>query len=122
MGFKLFLLLEKFLMALPKKQRKNFFSALATLGYKVSKKYRRIADINLDYAFDNKMSSVEKDEIIRYSFKNLSYNFLHLMELRHLTKDELKNKIAIQNIEAVNKVHKDGRAIIYVTTHYCSWL
>jgi len=121
MGFKLFLLLEKFLMALPKKQRKNFFSALATLAYKVSKKYRRIAHINLDYAFDNKMSYEEKDEITKYSFKNLSYNFLHLMELRHMSIDELKDKITIQNIEAVDRVHKEGRAVIYVTTHYCSW-
>ena len=121
MGFKLFLLLEKILMILPKKLRKGFFSLLAFLAYKISKKYRNISYANLDYAFDNKLSFEEKDEITRYSFKNLSFNFLHLMELRHISKDELQKKITIQNIEAVEKVHKEGRAIIYVTTHYCSW-
>ena len=121
MGYKLFLLLEKFLMALPKNYRKGFFTLLAFLAYKASKKYRKISHTNLDYAFDNKMSFEEKDEITRYSFKNLSFNFLHLMELRHISKDELQKKITIQNIEAVEKVHKEGRAIIYVTTHYSSW-
>ena len=121
MGFKLFLLLEKILMSLPKNWRKGFFSSLASLGYKVSKKYRTIAYQNLDYAFDNKMSFEEKDEITRYNFKNLSFNFLHLMELRHMSKEELQNKITVQNIEAVQKVHDEGRAVIYVTTHYSSW-
>jgi len=121
MGFKLFLLLENILMLLPKGARKAFFSSLATIGYHISKKYRNIAYRNLDYVFDNKLDFKQKDEITRYSFKNLLFNFLHLMELRHMTKDELQQKITIQNIEAVQKVHKEGRAIIYVTTHYSSW-
>jgi len=121
MGFKLFLLLENILMLLPKGARKAFFSSLATIGYHISKKYRNIAYRNLDYVFDNKLDFKQKDEITRYSFKNLLFNFLHLMELRHMTKDELQQKITIQNIEAVQKVHKEGRAVIYVTTHYSSW-
>jgi len=121
MGFKLFLLLEKFLMLLPKSLRKNFFSFVATLGHLFSKKYCDIVYKNLDYAFDGKMSMEEKKEIAKYSFKNLSFNFLHLMELRHMSKEELKKKITVQNIEAVNRVHKQGRAVIYVTSHYSSW-
>ena len=121
MGFKLFLFIEKLLMSLPKCWRKNFFTFLAFLAYKLSKKYRRIAYQNLDYAFDNKMNLEEKDAITRYSFKNLSFNFLHLIELRHMSINELQSKIKVQNIEAVQKVHHKGRAIIYVTTHYSSW-
>ncbi len=121
MGFKLFLLLEKFLMALPKGVRKSFFSTLASIAYYGSKKSRLIVKQNLDFAFDGKMSEKEIDEITRYSFKNLSYNFLHVMELHHMSKEDLQKRISIQNIEAVEKVHKEGRAVIYVTTHYSSW-
>ena len=121
MGFKLLLILEKILIALPKSYRKAFFSFLASLAYRISKKYRNISYANLDYAFDNKLSFEEKDKITRYSFKNLMFNFLHIMELRNMTKDELKKRITITNIEAVEKVHKEGRAVIYVTTHYSSW-
>ena len=121
MGFKLFLLLEKFLMLLPKSYRKTFFSSLASVAYYASPRSRRIVKQNLNFAFDKNMSDEEIDKITRYSFKNLLFNFLHLMELRHLTKDELSKKITVQNIEAVKKVHKEGRAVIYVTTHYSSW-
>jgi KDO2-lipid IV(A) lauroyltransferase len=67
------------------------------------------------------MSKDEIDSIARYSFKNLLYNFLHLMEMRHMSKDELAKKVMIVNKEAVEKVHKEGRAVIYVTSHYSSW-
>lgn len=121
MTFKLFLLLEKFLMILPKSWRKAFFGFLATTGYYLSSRYRDVSYQNLDFAFDGKLTQEEKEDITKYSFKNLAYNFLHTMELRHMSKDDLQKRVTIQNIEAVNRVHAEGRAVIYVTTHYCSW-
>lgn len=121
MGFKLFLLLEKFLMILPKKVRKNFFVFLAAIAYYISPRYRNIGFINLDFTFGDELSKEKKKEIVKYSFRNLLLNFLHLMEIRHMSKEELGEKITIKNIEAVQKAHKEGRAIIYVTPHYCAW-
>jgi len=121
MSFKLFLLLEKFLMILPKSWRKAFFSLLASIAYYSSARARRIVRQNLNFAFDGRMSKTEIIAITKYSFKNLLFNFLHLMEMRTMSKEELSKKVTIQNIEAVQKVHKEGRAVIYVTTHYCSW-
>lgn len=121
MGFKLFLLFEKFLMILPSSWRKNFFVSLATISYYLASRYRNVSQQNLDFLFNNQMSKDEKNEITRYAFKNLALNFLHAIELRHMSKEDLKNKITIQNIEAVQKIHAQGRAVIYVTTHYSSW-
>ncbi len=121
MGFKLFLLLEKFLMILPASWRKGFFSFLATLGYYLSSRYNKVSRQNLDFIFDETLTSQEKKDITKYAFKNLSFNFLHAMELRHMSKEDLQKKITIQNIQAVQRVHAEGRAVIYVTTHYCSW-
>jgi Kdo2-lipid IVA lauroyltransferase/acyltransferase len=121
MGFKLFLFLEKFLMALPKKGRKNFFLFLAYLGYIFSFRYRKVAYQNLDFVFEETLSKIEKKEIVLYSFKNLALNFLHAMELRHMSKEDLAKKVKIENIQAVEKVHNEGRGVIYVTTHYSSW-
>ena len=121
MGFKALLILEKILMALPKSARKNFFVFLAFIGYISSKKYRNIVRQNLNYAFDNTMNEEEIKIITKYSFKNLLFNFMHLMELRHMSKEELTAKVTVQNKEAVERVHKEGRAVIYVTSHYSSW-
>lgn len=121
MGFKLFLLLEKFLMILPKKFRVNFFSALAFIAYKVSKRYRSVAHQNLDFLFGDKLSEEEKEEITKYAFKNLLLNFLHLMEFRHMSVDDFKNKVTLVNKEAVERVHAQGRPVVYITPHYSSW-
>ena len=121
MGYKLLLLLEKFLMLLPHKIRKSFFTLLAYIGYISSKKYRNIARQNLNFAFDNSLSDAEIKAITKYSFKNLLYNFLYLMEMRNLSKEEIGKKITIVNKEAVDKVHAQGRGVIYATPHYCAW-
>ena len=121
MGYKLLLLFEKILMLLPAKLRKSFFYLLADIGYFGIKKYRNIVRANLNYAFDNSMDDEQIKAITRYSFRNLALNFLHLMELRHMSVEDLEKKVTIQNKEAVEKVHAEGRAVIYVTTHYCSW-
>ena len=121
MGYKLFLLVEKCLMLLPHKARKSFFSFLAFIGYKLSSKYRRVARENLNFAFDNTLSDEEIDEITRYSFKNLLFNFLHLMEIRHMSKEELKSRVSVTNMEILEKIRNEGRAVIYATPHYCAW-
>lgn len=121
MGFKLFLLLEKVLMILPRAARKWVFVFLSKIAYHLSTRYRNIGFINLEYTFGNKITEKSKKDIIKYSFKNLLLNFLHLMEIRHMNKDELKKRVTIKNIQAVQKVHEEGRAVIYVTPHYCAW-
>ncbi|MEO1953652.1 MAG: lipid A biosynthesis lauroyl acyltransferase [Campylobacterales bacterium] len=121
MGYKIFLLFEKFLMLLRASYRKAFFSFLASAGYLLSSRYRKVAYKNLNFLFEDKLSDDEKKEIVKYSFKNLAFNFLHLLEIRHMSKEQLAKKITIKNIEAIEKVHKENRSIIYVTTHYSSW-
>ena len=121
MGFKIFLLFEKFLMSLPKSVRKGFFLSLASIAYYLSAKSRRTVKQNLNFLFDSKMSDEEIKEITKYSFKNLLLNFFHLMEIRHMSLDELQSHVTIDNIEAVRRVHEEGRSVIYVTTHYSSW-
>jgi len=121
MGFKLFLLFEKFLMKLPYKMRKSFFLFLAKVAKTLSPKTRKTVEKNLKFAFDDEMSQDEIKSITNYSFKNLLLNFLHLMEIRHMSKEDLAKKITIKNIEVVEKIHKEERAIIYITTHYSSW-
>ncbi|MDQ7045514.1 MAG: lipid A biosynthesis lauroyl acyltransferase [Sulfurimonas sp.] len=121
MLFKLFLLLEKTLMLLPASMRKGFFSLLARTGYLISSRYKKVSHQNLDFLFNNTLTQEKKEEITRYAFKNLAFNFLHAMELRHMSKEDLQKKITIDNIEAVDRVHREGRAVIYVTTHYSSW-
>jgi KDO2-lipid IV(A) lauroyltransferase len=121
MGYKFLLLLEKLLMRLPAKFSKKFFAFLGWVAYKLSRKYRKVVRKNLEYAFDKQLSEDEIDAITRYSFKNLMYNFLHLMQARHMSSKELEAKVSVRNKEIVEKIHQQNRAIIYIGSHYCSW-
>jgi KDO2-lipid IV(A) lauroyltransferase len=121
MGFKLFLILEKFLMVMPSSFRFNFFSFLGKIAYYASPKYRKIAHQNIDFVFNKTKTEDEKIYITKYAFKNLMLNFLHLMELRNMSKDEFAKKITMVNTEQIQKIHDDNRSIIYITTHYSSW-
>jgi KDO2-lipid IV(A) lauroyltransferase len=121
MKYKIFLLFERFLMLFPLSIRRGFFSALGTMSYYLSAKYRKISYANLDFLFADKLTKKQKQEITKYSFRNLLLNFHHIMELRHMSKSDLAKIITVENIEAVQKVQSENRAIIYVTTHYSSW-
>lgn len=94
---------------------------MANIAYYLSSRYRNIGFTNLDFIFGDKLTHKEKKKIVKYSFRNLLLNFLHLMEIRYMSKTELEDKVTIKNIQAVEKAHKQGRAIIYVTSHYCAW-
>jgi KDO2-lipid IV(A) lauroyltransferase len=121
MAFKLFLLLEKFLMILPRFARKAFFSGLGTIAYNISSRYRNVSLNNLDFIFGDTKSKKEKDEITKYCFKNLVFNVMHLMELRKMSKEDLLKKITVTNLDAVKKVREENRAIIYIAPHYSAW-
>ena len=121
MGFKALLFLEKLLMLLPKKARKNFFLSLAYIASLFAKKHRAIAMTNLDFLFQDRLSFEVKKEIVAYSFKNLALNFLHAMELRHMSKEELQARVKIENLEAIKEAHAKGQAVVYVSSHYASW-
>ncbi|MDY0123943.1 lipid A biosynthesis lauroyl acyltransferase [Sulfurimonas sp.] len=121
MGFKFFLIFENFLMMFPRYLRKSFFTSLAAIAYHLSSRYRRVGFTNLDFIFGERLTQKEKKEIVKYSFRNLLLNFLHLMEIRHMSKEDLARIVTIKNIKAVEKAHSEGRAVIYVTPHYCAW-
>ncbi|MDY0117596.1 MAG: lipid A biosynthesis lauroyl acyltransferase [Sulfurimonadaceae bacterium] len=122
MGYKALLILEKILMALPKKARKKFFLFLAWLGYIFVKKYRTIAMQNLDFLFLDTMRLEEKKKIVRYSFDNLALNFLHLLEMHRYSLEDLQAKVSkVENHHYVTEAHADGKAVVYVSAHYASW-
>ena len=120
-GFYLFLAFEKFLMFLPKKVRRTFFEFLGWLAYKLSKRYGRVVEQNLDFVFQGKLDANTVDEYKRYAFKQMLLNFLHTMESRYYTPDEIVANIEFENLEIVKEVQKQNRPIIFVTAHYGSW-
>jgi KDO2-lipid IV(A) lauroyltransferase len=120
-GFRLFLLLDSFLMALNARWRKNFFIFLAYLACTFDQKRKRIIRQNLNFAFPDGLSDHERNEIEHYCYKNLALNFLQVMENRRNTQEDLRRKVTFKNKEVVDRLLEQKKAIIFISAHYGNW-
>jgi KDO2-lipid IV(A) lauroyltransferase len=120
-GFYTFLIFEKLLMMLPRKVRKGFFISLGYFAYLISRRYKKVVRDNLVFIYGDKADEKFIKEVTKYSFKTLLLNFLYTMEGRYYTIDEMAKRVKFENEEVVRRVQKEGRPIVFVTSHYGAW-
>lgn len=120
-GFYLFLVLEKFLMILPRRLRRAIFIGLGKLAYILSKRYKKVVRDNLRFVYGEDVDEAFVERTTKYSFKLLLLNFLHTMESRYYSVDEIAKKVTFKNEEVVKKAQEQKRPIIIVTGHYGAW-
>jgi KDO2-lipid IV(A) lauroyltransferase len=111
-----------FLIALtPNFALEKIIKALAKLAYVVNKKHRRIAEVNIDFAFDSSMSDAQKKEIIVCAYENMLRNLVGIVTNLNISAEELLAKCAYENAEIVEKLKAEGKKIVFVTAHYGNW-
>lgn len=121
MGFKLFLLIEKFLMLLPRKNRKSLFLFLGRVAYLFSRRYNKVVEQNVKFIYGEDVEKSFIKEIAQYSFKQLLLNFLQTIESRYYSIEELSKNVRFENEEVVRKAQEAKRPIVFITSHYGSW-
>ncbi len=119
--FRLFLLLDGVLMALPKRWRKGLFTSLAALAHRFAAKRNRVIRQNLSFAFQDTLSKSETDEIERYCYRNLALNLLQVMENRRNSAEDLARMVTFENREKVDEILAQGRGIIFISAHFGNW-
>ena len=120
-GFYLFLALEKFLMLLPHKTRRNFFLLLSKIAYTLAKKHRRIIRQNIEFLFGDSISDEEIQSYSKYCFDNLLLNFLQILEGRYLSFEDLFSSVHIENRAVLDRALEQNRPIIFATAHFGTW-
>lgn len=119
--YRLFLLLDRFLMALPRSWRKGLFTSLAALAHKLAPKRNKVIQQNLAFAFNQTLSEKEKREIERYCYRNLALNLLQTMENRRNSTEEIASHVTFKNREKVDSILAQNRGIIFVSAHFGNW-
>lgn len=119
--FRLFLVLDSFLMALPRHWRKNFFIFLGSLAHKLAPKRNKVIQQNLAFAFGEELTEDEKIKIEKYCYRNLALNILQTMENRRNNANDLASIVTFKNRDKVDAILNAGRGIIFVSAHFGNW-
>lgn len=121
LGFRLFLVFDWLIMKLSRTMRKKLFFTLAALAYRLAYKRNRIIQANLDFAFHDALTHVEKKEIEGYCYQNLALNLLQVMENRRNSAEDLAKQVTFENTERVDLYLSQNRPIIFISAHFGNW-
>ena len=107
----LFHIFRFFIKFTPKFIMNPSLNALASLIYSVNKKHRKIAKVNLDLAYEDRISEDRKASIIKGCYKNLVYTLADFIKNQGASKEEILNKISFENEHIIQKAIDENRTI-----------
>jgi Kdo2-lipid IVA lauroyltransferase/acyltransferase len=98
-----------------------FLNFLAWIAYTIDKKHKKVAHVNLDLAFEDRLDEIQKELIVKKCYKNLVYNLADFVRNQGISKEELSFKVSFENEEILQEAIKENRKIVAVTAHYGNW-
>jgi len=97
---------------------------VGALGYRVSARYRGVADANLRRAFGEALSDADRRALIRRVFQNFGRMALvEFLKAPHLTPQSLRRLVRVEGegYAPVEALLARGRGMILVTAHFGNW-
>jgi len=95
--------------------------ALAVFAYTVNKKHRRIAEVNLDFAYDGTLSEAQKKEIVVCAYENMLRNLVGIVINENKNAEEMLAKCDYVGMDIIKRLIAEGKKIVFVTAHYGNW-
>lgn len=97
-----------------------FSSILSFLFFNVLRIRRKIVLKNLKIAFPN-YSDQQIKRIAINNYKSFAITFLEIFNLQKLSKDELKSKLVVPNVEKIKERLAENKGLIMLTGHFGNW-
>jgi len=94
---------------------------LGRLSYYILGKERRRALKNLDIAFGNSKSAVEKRNIVKKVFENLGKNLVEVISISKFNNSGIKRYVSCRNIGMLRQFLQEGKAVIILSAHFGNW-
>jgi KDO2-lipid IV(A) lauroyltransferase len=116
-----FFILQKVSLIMPKAIKIAIAKTLAYLFYKFHKRYYLVARKNLDFIYQDSLTSNQKEQIIKDMFFNLAQNFGSFIENQGITKKRLLQKVTFKNENIFIDALRGNRPIVFITAHYSNW-
>lgn len=105
----------------PDRMMNIFMKGLSSFIYRIDKKHRKIAKVNLDIAYDDRLSDAKKEKIIKDSYLNLLLSLIDFVKNQGISKEALLQKVTFENESILNNALHSNKKVILITGHYGNW-
>ncbi len=112
--------LLKLLSRLPLRVLYLISDLMFVIGYHVIRYRRTVVQQNLKNSFPEK-SDTELHQIERNFFKNLCDYPIETLKLMTMSEEQVRERMKYRNPEEVEKIAREGQAMIYLTAHQFNW-
>ncbi len=75
----------------------------------------------LEEVFGDRYTAAERTQIARHSFRNLCFNAIEAARFHKLTPDALKHMPLYEQMEKVQKFHRENGPLVFTTAHNGGW-
>ncbi len=112
----------KFLIwILPNRMMYALMNGLSSIIYRMNKKHRNIARVNLDLAYGDTLAEERKETIIKDCYLNLALSLVDFVKNQGISKEALSQKVTFQNTAILTDALNSGSKVILMTAHYGNW-
>lgn len=95
---------------------------MGNLGYRVSARYRRVADKNLRLAYGDSLSRADREALIRKVFRNFArMSLVEFLKASYLTPENLARLVRVESFAPMDDLLARGKGLILVSAHLGNW-
>jgi Kdo2-lipid IVA lauroyltransferase/acyltransferase len=117
----LFNIFRFFIKYTPKILLKNLLILFSRILYLIDKKHRKIAQVNLDLAYEEKITQEKKTQIIKECYQNLTFTLADFIKNQGASKEEILSKVEFFNENILLDAIKQEKKVMIMTAHYGNW-
>jgi KDO2-lipid IV(A) lauroyltransferase len=99
----------------------RFALALGALMSILDRHGRKVALSNLEVAFGDRFSQLEREQIARASFQHFARTMLDLLWSPRLTRENFRDYIEFENLEEIDRATGPERSIMVACYHYSNF-
>lgn len=105
---------------LPRRRAYQAGRIIARLGYRLARRQRRIAFLNLRMAMPD-LAEDEREIIVREVFSNLGRLLVEFSQFPRLTPDNISQVVEYEGLENYLEGRRRGHGVLFLTAHVGAW-
>ncbi len=119
---KLAFVLLAILRLLPWRAAQALGDRLGTFGYRISRRYRDVADKNLQIAFGDTLTEAERQALTKRVFQSFARSAMEFLKAPQLTPHQIRTRVKSEvGMAPAQALLSRGRGLIVVTAHFGNW-